>query len=57
MLDTNKVNTRTSVGADAGLRLQKLIAEAGLCSRRKAEEWVREGRVTVNGSPAKLANA
>ena len=54
MPDTKKVNTRTSVGADAGLRLQKLIAEAGLCSRRKAEEWVREGRVTVNGSPAEI---
>ncbi len=30
-------------------RLQKLISAAGLCSRRKAEEWLSAGRVTVNG--------
>jgi len=31
-------------------RLQKIIANAGLTSRRHAEEWIREGRVTVNGT-------
>ncbi len=30
-------------------RLQKIIARAGLASRRKAEEMILEGRVTVNG--------
>ena len=30
-------------------RLQKIIAQAGICSRRKAEELIVEGRVTVNG--------
>lgn len=35
-------------------RLQKLIAAAGLCSRRAAEELIREGRVTLNGAPAEL---
>ncbi len=30
-------------------RLQKIIAHAGLASRREAEEWIQEGRVTVNG--------
>src|SRR5690606_23734677 len=30
-------------------RLQKIIAHAGIASRRKAEELIREGRVTVNG--------
>jgi 23S rRNA pseudouridine2605 synthase len=30
-------------------RLQKIIAAAGLSSRRKAEELIQEGRVTVNG--------
>ncbi len=31
-------------------RLQKLIASAGLASRRAAEELIREGRVTINGT-------
>lgn len=35
-------------------RLQKVIAEMGLASRRKAEELIREGRVTVNGSIATI---
>jgi 23S rRNA pseudouridine2605 synthase len=30
-------------------RLQKIIAAAGVCSRRKAEELITAGRVTVNG--------
>lgn len=30
-------------------RLQKVIAQAGVASRRKAEELISEGRVTVNG--------
>jgi pseudouridine synthase len=35
-------------------RLQKLIAAAGLCSRRAAEELLRQGRITVNGRMAGL---
>ena len=30
-------------------RLQKLIAEAGIASRRHAEELIAAGQVTVNG--------
>ena len=30
-------------------RLQKLLSAAGLCSRRQAEEYLRAGRVAVNG--------
>lgn len=30
-------------------RLQKILADAGIASRRKAEELIKEGRVTVNG--------
>lgn len=35
-------------------RLQKLLSAAGVCSRRKAEEYIQAGRVTVNGRPAAL---
>ncbi len=31
-------------------RLQKIIAGSGYCSRRKAEELIKEGRVSVNGN-------
>lgn len=37
-------------------RLQKLIARTGRCSRREAEELIREGRVTVNGHRASLGD-
>ena len=32
------------------IRLQKVIADAGLASRREAERWITEGRVKVNGN-------
>ena len=35
-------------------RLQKIIAEAGICSRRKAEILLTQNRVRVNGKEAKL---
>ena len=30
-------------------RLQKVIAQTGYCSRRKAEELIQDGKVEVNG--------
>lgn len=33
-------------------RIQKMIADVGLASRREAELWIAAGRVTVNGRPA-----
>lgn len=37
-------------------RLQKLISSCGLASRRTAEAWISQGRVTVNGSRASLGD-
>ncbi len=35
-------------------KIQKILSETGVASRRKAEELIREGRVTVNGKRAEL---
>ncbi|MEF3367458.1 pseudouridine synthase, partial [Methylocystis sp. 9N] len=35
--------------AFAGERIAKVMARAGVCSRRDAESWIAEGRVAVNG--------
>ena len=39
------------------VRLQKLLADAGLASRRAAEDWIRAGRVRVNGRVAALGES
>jgi 23S rRNA pseudouridine2605 synthase len=36
------------------MRIQRALARAGVLSRRKAEELVANGRVTVNGTPAQV---
>ena len=38
-------------------RLQKILSARGLTSRRGAEEWIRTGRVTVNGRAAQLGDS
>ena len=35
-------------------RLQKILSAAGVCSRRRAETYIQQGRVTVNGRPGVL---
>ena len=37
-------------------KLQKLLATVGLGSRRELEKWISAGRVSVNGSTAKLGD-
>lgn len=36
------------------VRLQKFLADAGVCSRRAAEALIEAGEITVNGKPAEL---
>ena len=41
-------------GADAPQKLQKILAQSGLGSRRAMEEWITDGRILVNGKLATL---
>ncbi len=49
---SNKVGEKSPAGNQpiSGNRLAKVIARAGLCSRREAEKWISAGRVGVNGN-------
>ena len=38
------------------MRINKYIASSGLCSRRKAEEYIEKGQVTINGITATLSS-
>jgi 23S rRNA pseudouridine2605 synthase len=48
--------TSTKSPATAAERVQKILARAGLASRRQAEEWISARRVSVNGEIATLGS-
>ena len=37
-----------------GIRINKYLSEAGICSRRAADEYILKGRITINGKPAEM---
>ncbi len=40
-------------GLDTGVRINKFLSEAGVCSRREADRMLGEGRICIDGIPAK----
>ena len=51
-----KTKSPEPVTEDKGQKLQKVLANLGLGSRRKMERWIEDGRVTVDGSVATLGD-
>jgi 23S rRNA pseudouridine2604 synthase len=41
---------------DESIRINKYISEKGLCSRREADNLIRQGRVTINGEKASIGS-
>ncbi len=37
-------------------RIQKVLSDNGILSRRKAEEYIKQGKITVNGRPAQIGH-
>lgn len=56
---TQNGRTQNKSGGKAGCektRLNKYLAESGVCSRREADKLIAEGRVTLNGKVAQLGS-
>jgi 23S rRNA pseudouridine2605 synthase len=48
--------TEAKASDDTAERLQKVLARLGIASRREIEDWIRNGRITLNGQYAKLGD-
>src|SRR4051794_33778210 len=53
MAASRRASSTSGAGAE---RVQKVLSRAGLASRREAEEWIRAGRVSINGETATLGS-
>ena len=52
----SKNSSKTSTQPNSLPKLQKFLADAGICSRRAGEELIKEGKVSVNGETATLGS-
>jgi len=41
---------------DDGIRINKFLSDAGVCSRREADKYIAEGKVMIDGKPAQLGS-
>ena len=54
-ITASKADFPGQTGRDAEpVRLNKYLSDIGVCSRRQADRYVEEGRITVDGRPAQM---
>ena len=54
-ITASKADSPGQTGRDAeSVRLNKYLSDIGVCSRRQADRYVEEGRITVDGRPAQM---
>lgn len=51
-----KQNNKDNALADKGIRINKFISDAGLCSRREADRYIEEGKVKIDGVKAEIGS-
>ena len=42
--------------SDNNIRINKFLSQAGFCSRREADQYIIDGRVTINGTIAVIGS-
>jgi len=42
--------------SENNVRINKFLSQAGFCSRREADQYVKDGRVTINGLVALMGS-
>lgn len=52
----NKPNTDSASNENAGIRINKYLAESGTCSRREADKLVADGKVRIDGETAVMGS-
>lgn len=41
---------------ETGVRINKYLGDAGVCSRREADKWIEQGKVTIDGTVARMGS-
>ncbi len=50
------MNREENSGESRRVRIQKFLSEQGICSRRQAEDWIKEGKLRVDGKKSTLGD-
>ena len=50
------INTKKAIDNGESVRINKLLSDAGVCSRREGDRLIEAGRITINGRVAVLGD-